>query len=53
VEALRPKVSDVYKGLGVTNVVGNPTTLEELFGPYLDTLNQIVGPSKEDEKKTP
>ena len=33
VQSFAPKVREVYLGMGVTNVVGNPTTLDELFGP--------------------
>ena len=53
VQTLAPKVREIYQGLGVTNVVTNPTTLDELFGPYLETLNRIVTPPAGDEKKTP
>ncbi len=44
VETLTPKVRQVYQGLGITNTVDHPTTLEGLFGPYLDTFNRVVMP---------
>ena len=50
VEAVTPKVREMYQGLGITNTVDHPTTLEGLFGPYLDTFNQVVVPSGADEK---
>jgi hypothetical protein len=53
VQRFAPKVQQVYLGLGVTNVVADAKTLDELFGPYLETLNRMVTPPAEDEKKTP
>ena len=53
VRAFAPRVQSMYEGLGVTNVVGNAQTLEELFRPYVDVFNRMAeGPVKE-EKKTP
>ncbi len=53
VQSFAPKVREVYLGMGITNVVGNLTTLDELFGPYLESLNQMSEPPRGDKKKTP
>jgi len=53
VRTFAPKVQDVYRGLGVTNIVGNAQTLDELFGPYVDVLNRMVGEPVKEEKETP
>ncbi len=50
VETLTPKVRQMYRGLGITNTVEHPTTLDGLFGPYLDTFNRVVMPSGAEEK---
>lgn len=46
-----PKVRELYEGMGVTNTVVNPTNLDQLFGPMLETLNQISGPVTNDEEE--
>jgi hypothetical protein len=43
VEAMTPRVQQVYDGMGITNRIDHPRTLDELFGPYLDTVNRMVG----------
>lgn len=43
VETMAPRVQQVYNGMGLTNRINHPTTLDELFGPYLDTMNRMVG----------
>jgi hypothetical protein len=53
VETFAPRVQSMYEGLGVTNVVGNAQTLEELFGPYVDVFNRMAGEPDKEEKKTP
>jgi len=47
VQKIKPQIQRMYTGLGVTNTVGNATTLDELFGPYLNVMNKI-GESDED-----
>src|SRR3974390_3409261 len=42
VEKLAPKVQAMYQGLGVTNKVEHPTTLDQLFAPYVETMNRMV-----------
>ena len=44
VQTLAPKIQEVYSGFGITNNVGNPTTLDQLFGPYLDIINRMATP---------
>jgi N-acetyl-gamma-glutamylphosphate reductase len=53
VRTFAPRVQSMYQGLGVTNVVGDAQTLEELFGPYVDVFNRMAGDPGEDEKQTP
>jgi len=54
VRSFAPRIQSVYEGLGVTNVVGNPQTLDELFGPYVEMMNRMAsGPSQGEEEKTP
>jgi hypothetical protein len=42
VETMAPRVQQVYDGIGITNRIDYPKTLDELFGPYLDTVNRMV-----------
>ena len=52
VRSFAPKIQSAYEGLGVTNVVSNAQTLDELFGPYVEMMNQITsGPFPEKEQK--
>jgi hypothetical protein len=51
VRTLAPKVREMYSGLGVTNIVGSPTTLEDLFGPYFETFNRMTTQSGETREK--
>lgn len=52
VRSLAPKIQSAYQGLGVTNVVGNAQTLDELFGPYVEMMDRMVsGPFQEEEHK--
>ena len=53
VRTFAPRVQSMYEGLGVTNVVGNAQTLEELFGPYVDVFNRMAGEPDKEEKKSP
>ena len=43
VEAMAPRVQQVYDGMGITNRIYRPSTLDELFGPYLDTMKRMAG----------
>ncbi|MBI1177433.1 hypothetical protein GC207_08330 [bacterium] len=43
VDALTPKVQRAYTAMGITNRLDHPTRLEQLFGPYLDRMNEMVG----------
>jgi|GEM_PF-4255217 len=52
VQKMAPKMKEVYLGMGVTNVVANPKTLDELLGPWLDTMNRAVNSPAADENKT-
>jgi hypothetical protein len=49
VQKFAPKVRDVYQGMGMTNVMANPTTLDELFSPMLDDLNRMAQDPAADE----
>ena len=51
VRTFAPKVQSVYHGMGVTNVVGDAQTLEELFGPYVDVMNRMAGEPDKEEKR--
>ena len=51
VQAFAPKVQDVYRGLGVTNFVSQPMTLDELFGPYIATINLMLSSSDSETNK--
>lgn len=51
VQTLEPNVQHMYSGLGLTNSVRNATTLEELFGPYLDIMRNISGDPPQDSQK--
>lgn len=53
VRMFAPRVQSVYRGMGVTNVIGDAQTLEELFGPYVDVINRMAGEPDKEEKKTP
>ncbi len=44
VEALTPRVQQAYQGMGITTQIDHPTTLEQLLGPYLDTMNRMITP---------
>jgi hypothetical protein len=43
IETMAPRVQQVYDGMGITNRIDHPKTLDELFGPYLDTMSRMVG----------
>lgn len=49
VQKLAPSVRELYKGLGVTNVVVNPATLDDLFGPYINVLDKMVNAPADEE----
>lgn len=51
VHAFAPKIQAVYEGLGVTNVVSNAQTLDDLFRPYVDVFNRMASPPVKEEKK--
>ena len=52
VQSFAPKIQSAYQSFGVTNVVSNAQTLEELFGPYVEMMNRMAGePYQEDEQK--
>lgn len=41
VQKFAPRFRDMYQGLGMTNLVANPTTLDELVGPWMDAINRM------------
>jgi hypothetical protein len=43
VETMAPRVQQVYDGMGITNRINHPKSLDELFGPYLDVMNRMAG----------
>jgi hypothetical protein len=53
VQVLAPKVREAYKNLGMTNVVGNPMTLDELVAPYLEMVNRMTETPTEVETNKP
>lgn len=52
VQKFAPKVRETYEGMGVTNIAANPTNLDQLFGPMVETINQISGSLANEEKNT-
>jgi hypothetical protein len=51
VRSLAPRIQSAYRGFGVTNVVGNAQTLDELFGPYLEMIDRMMSEPFEEEKQ--
>ena len=44
VQTFAPKVRETYAGMGVTNMVANPTNLDQLFSPMVESINRMSGP---------
>lgn len=51
VQAFAPKIRETYRDLGMTNTINNPTTLDDLFGPFLEGVNRLSQNPGNDEKK--
>jgi hypothetical protein len=51
VQTWAPKIRDACEGFGVTNMVANPTTLDELMHPMFDSLNVVTPLAKEEKGK--
>jgi hypothetical protein len=49
VQKFTPKFRDIYQEWAMTNVVANPTTLDELFSPFLDVMNRMAQNPAADE----
>ncbi|HUA65293.1 MAG TPA: hypothetical protein VME24_05565 [Alphaproteobacteria bacterium] len=50
VQTFAPGIRETYAGMGMTNMVANPTNLEQLFGPMLESINRMSGSATNDEK---
>lgn len=50
VRKFAPKFRETYEGMGMTNMVANPTNLDQLFGPMVESINRINGSATNDEK---
>lgn len=53
VQSFAPRMAAAYRDMGVTNMVAKPATLDELFGPLLESMNALdaAPPDKGDKKK--
>ncbi|HTV40053.1 MAG TPA: hypothetical protein VMF08_05735 [Candidatus Sulfotelmatobacter sp.] len=50
VQKFAPRIRETYEGMGETNFVANPTNLDQLFAPLVDSLNAISGSVTNDQK---